>query len=460
MKTYALAALLMLSSAPALAQTGPDEVSLTVYNSNLALVSEQRSLDLARGEQVVELPGVSSQIQPTTANFFVEGVEILEQNFDYDLLSPSKLMEKHVGQFVDVIRTNPGNGNVSKERAKVLSVNNGVVVQIGNTIEVLRDDNLPTRVVFPQVPENLRAEPTLSIRVDSARGGAREANLSYLTGGMSWRADYVASFDEDAGELALQGWATLTNNTETTFTDASVAVVAGDVAGRQNPNRYNQYNSPRGNFNRAGTQGVDTERLGDNYLYPLPGEITVRASQTKQVGIVDADGLDAGKVYVFDTYGFNTNSNPQSVAVRIGFTNEGTALPTGTLRVYQKDAQERSQFVGEDQIGHIPAGSDMAVKIGEAFDLRVQPTITEDKRISRKVRDVSMRYRVTNASKTKRIVEVRQRMPRAYWSADYDVLSESQDHALDDAYTYIWKVEVPAEGEKLLEFTVRERSRW
>jgi len=347
--------------------------------------------------------------------------------------------------------------------AKVLSVNNGVVVQIGNTIEVLRDDNLPTRVVFPQVPENLRAEPTLSIRVDSERGGSRDATLSYLTGGMSWRADYVASFDEEAGGLALQGWATLTNNTETTFTDASVAVVAGDVAGRQNQNRYNQYGQygqPRGNMRRAGTQGVDTERLGDNYLYPLPGPITVRASQTKQVGIVDADGLPAGKIYVYDTYGFNTNSDPQGVNVRVAFTNEGTALPMGTLRVYQKDAQDRSQFVGEDQIGHIPGGSDMAVKIGEAFDLRVQPTVTEDKRISRRVRDVSMRYRVTNASKTDRVVEIRQRMPRAYWSAEYEMLEESQKHTLDDAYTYIWKVEVPAEGEKLLEYTVRERSRW
>ena len=465
---------LLLSAAlllPALAhaqttnQGGPEAVELTVYNNNLALVSETRALSLSGGAQAVELPGVSSRIQPTSAVFVADGVRIREQNFDFDLLSPEKLMEKAVGGFVEVVRTNPGNGRVSRERARVLSVNNGVVVEIDGRIEVLRDDDIPTRVVFPDVPENLRAEPTLSILLEAERGGRREAELSYLTEGMSWRSDYVASFDAEDSELDLQGWATLTNTTETTFADAKVAVVAGFVAGTQGPGQFGgqfrgqPFNGPRGSLQVAGTRDDGTERLGDNYLYPLPGAITVRANQTKQIGIVDAGGLAAEKVYEYRAFGFNTQGSPQPVDVRVAFSNTGAALPAGTLRVYEEDAEGTSRFVGEDVLTHVPAGSQLAVRIGEAFDVRVQPTVVEDKAISRRVRDVSMRYRVTNAAPEPRTVRIRQGVSRGSW-VDYEVLSESEAHSRPDAHAYLWEVEVPAEGEAVLEFALRERQRW
>ena len=447
---------------PAFAQSGPDELALTIYNGGTALVTDTRQLQLARGEQTVELPGVSSEIQPTTATFIASGVTIAEQNFDFDLLSPEKLMEKAVGSFVEVVRTNPGNGRVSRERAKVLSVNNGVVVEIDGRIEVLRDDDIPTRVVFPDVPENLRARPTLSILVDAQRGGRTRAELSYLTRGLDWSADYVAVFDEGGGTLDLQGWATLTNTTETTFEDADVAVVAGQVAGVQQTDRYgNPVFRPqprvRGSMIQAGTEGVDIERVGDTYLYPLPGEVTVRANQTKQVGIVDGEGLAAKKVYEFQTSGFNTMGNPQSADVRVEFTNSGVALPAGVLRVYGEDASGRSQFLGEDRLTHTPAGSDLAVKIGEAFDIRVQPTVTEDNRVSRRVRDVSMQFRVSNASPQPVTVNVVQRV--GSW-AEYEVLDESAEHTKRDAYTYVWPVRVAAEGDTTLTFSMRERSRY
>jgi len=457
-------------SLPAMAQVtkaAPTDIMMTVYNGDMALISDTRRVTLGTGEEVVELPGVSSQIRPTTATFIAPNIDILEQNFDFDLLSPEKLMEKAVGDFVEVVRTNPGNGRITRERAKVLSVNNGVVVEIDGRIEVLRDDDIPTRVVFPTVPPNLRADPTLSITLDSARPGARNANLSYLTGGLSWASDYVASFDEAAGTLDLQGWATLTNATETTFEDARIAVVAGDVAGvqQQQYDRYGNFNprfnpqfNQRGNIRGAGTEGSDQERIGDNLLYPLPGRITVRANQTKQVGIVDAAGLKAAKLYEYRARGYNTNTTPQAVDVRVGFSNTGAALPAGILRVYQRDASDRSQFIGEDRLDHTPGGSDLAVKIGEAFDIRVQPTVTEDKRISRRVRDVSMSYKLTNASKQPVTVQIRQGTSGRW--LDTEVLSESQDHREADAYTYLWDVRVPAEGEETLTFSLRERSRW
>ena len=446
-----------------------DELSMTIYGDGRALVEDTRNIAFSRGTQVIELPGVSSQIQAETATFVSDGLSINEQNFDFDLLTPEKLMEKAVGTYVEIIRTNPGTGRETRERAKVLSVNNGVVIQIGQKIEVLRDDDIPTRVIFDSVPVNLRADPTLSVDVDSARAGTREASLTYLTRGLNWRADYVAVFAEDDGQMDLQGWATLTNGTKTTFKDANVSVIAGTV-GNRNPSQYNQFNrggiNPRqmmGNVRNAGTEASPQERVGDNYLYTLPGKITVKSSQTKQVGIVDAQGVTAAKVYEYRAGGFQNMGNPVSADVRIAFANSragglGTALPQGIFRVYTKDKEGRSQFIGEDRIGHIPGGSDMSLKIGDAFDVKVKGTVASRRDISKKVSETQMVYEVTNATDKDTVVYLRQGLAGYY--TETEMMSESIAGERENAYSYLWKVPVKAEDETKLTFTVRETRRW
>ncbi|WP_371397335.1 DUF4139 domain-containing protein [Fretibacter rubidus] len=460
--------ILLLSTSLSLGEVAQaDELSLTIYNNSRALVSDSRDITFRSGQQTIELPGVSSMIQPETATFVASGLSINEQNFDFDLLSPEKLMEKAVGSFVEIIRTNPGTGRETRERAKVLSVNNGVVIQVGQKIEVLRDDDIPTRVVFDSVPTNLRANPTLSVNVNSQQSGTRDANLTYLTGGLDWRADYVAVFDEDVGKMDLQGWATLTNNTKTTFEDADVAVIAGtvDQAGQYGRNNFNPRNfNPRGgNMRGAGTQQSGQERVGDNYLYPLPGKITVKSNQTKQVGIVDAQGVDAKKVYEYRAYGFNNMNDPQSADVRIAFSNAretglGTALPAGIFRVYTKDNSGRSQFIGEDAIGHIPGGSSMALKIGDAFDVKVKSQVASNRETGRKTREIEMVYTVTNATDKDTTVFIRQNIGSSY--QETTILSENVESTREDAYTALWPVKVSAEGESTLRFKVRQKSRW
>ena len=458
-----VAASLMLA-APVFA----DELSMTIYGDGRALVEDARDISFKNGTQVIELPGVSSQIQAETATFVASGVGINEQNFDFDLLSPEKLMEKAVGTYVEIIRTNPGTGREKRDRAKVLSVNNGVVIQIGQKIEVLRDDDIPTRVIFDSVPVNLKADPTLSVEVESKRGGTREASLTYLTRGLNWRADYVAVFSEDDGQMDVQGWATLTNGTKTTFKDANVSVIAGSV-GNQN-NNYNQFNrggynprQNRGNVRNAGTEASPQERVGDNYLYPLPGKITVKSSQTKQVGIVDAQGVTAAKVYEYRAGGYNNTGNPVSADVRIAFANSragglGTALPQGIFRVYTKDQEGRSQFMGEDRIGHIPGGSDMSLKIGDAFDVKIQGTVASRRDISKKVSETEMVYEVTNATDKDTFVHIRQGLAGYY--TETEMMSESIEGERENAYSYLWKVPVKAQGETTLSFKVRETRRW
>ncbi|NNE57601.1 MAG: DUF4139 domain-containing protein [Hellea sp.] len=440
-----------------------DELALTIYGDGRALIEDNRRIRFSGGEEVVALPGVSSAILPQSVTVKADGMTIIEQNFDFDLLTPQKLMEKAVGQYVEIVKTNPATGEEYRETAKVLSVNNGVVIQVGDQIEVLRDDNIPTRVIFPKVPDNLRASPTLSLRVD-ARSGSRDANMTYISSGISWRADYVAVFNEDDKRMNLQGWATIDNTTNTTFHDAELSVVAGQVGNAQPRNQYNNYNRNVNQGQRSGgMEAGSAERIGDNYLYPLPGTTSLASKQKKQISFVDASNVKAEKVYEYYNWNFQTIEQPANVDSRIAFSNSkaggmGEALPAGTVRVYAEDKKGKAQFIGEDLIGHITAGSDISMKIGEAFDITVQPTLVKSTDISRRVRDYEMKYEVRNASGKEVSVNIYQSVYGRYY--DFQMLKESDDHVRKNDDTLKWTIDVPAEGEAVLTFKIRQTSKW
>ncbi|MDR3660991.1 MAG: DUF4139 domain-containing protein, partial [Mycobacterium sp.] len=381
-----------------------------------------------------------------------DGTSIVEQNFDYDLLTPSKLMEKAVGQQVTIVRTNPGTGAQVTETAMVLAANEGVVLKIGDRIEVLRDDGVPTRVIFDKVPENLRAQPTLSVTVDSDHAGARLAKLSYLTTGLSWKADYVALFDQPNGKLDLQGWVTLTNQSGTPFVDADTKLVAGNVqvAGNEVGGEDN------------GTEGVTAagaetntgpgKALGDFYIYSLPERTTIQPSQTKQVSFLDAQGVTAHRVYQWNAYDLISASEPAHAVVGVDFNNStggglGSGLPAGTVRIYQRDASGSPKFVGEAPIGHVPQGSELLLKMGEAFDVTVQPTLVAMTAVNSHRTRYSMSYVVRNAKSEAVTVELRQ---SGYWGRDTKVISESLTSRRIDAFTLGWSVPVPANGQTTL----------
>ena len=452
-----LSSALMLAPA-ASAQTGSSNLAVTIYNDNLALVQDTRQLSLPSGRSRQEFPNVSGQIQPETVTLGASDVSIVEQNFDFDLLSPGKLMEKAVGEEITLVRTNPATGAEERERARVLAVNNGVVLQIGNRIEVLRDDGLPVRVIFDKVPENLRARPTLSVTLNSGRGGARPVTLSYLTGGMGWKADYVTLFDEQRGLIDVQGWVTLTNQTGTTFDNADTLLVAGNV-GQQGQQQY--YDRPgrrmMGGYppppppppgNRPGTETPGREALGDFYLYPLKERTTIANQQTKQVSFLDVTGAAARRAFVFRNGWLQTQDQATSASSVLQFSSSrnaglGDALPAGTVRVYMKDARGNAQFVGENQIGHTPMGSDIAITTGEAFDVKVQPVMEQRERVNGSRWRTRMRYTLTNASPRAVAVDLIQ---SGLWG-DTRIADESQKSTRRSADEAMWRVNVPANGE-------------
>ncbi len=465
--------------------TAQGDVSVTIYNNGQALVQDIRQLQIAQGRSRIEFPDVSAQIRPETLSFNAAGAGIVEQNFDFDLLTPVKLMEKAIGQTITLIRTNPATGTETRERATVLSTAGGVVVKIGDRIEVLRDDGLPVRAVFDRVPPNLRARPTLSVTVDAQNGGSRPASIRYLTPGLGWSADYVALFDEPKGAIDMQGWVTLTNNTGTTFHNANTLLIAGS------PGQGSGRRSAPPGMVRPGTESAAREQVGDFYLYPISARTTIANAQTKQVSFLDVQGVSARRVYARTVNWLQNDGGPQPVSSSLSFATSraaglGDALPAGTVRFYQRDNQGTPQFIGESGIGHTPAGSELMLTTGNAFDIYLQAEVETRQKITssewerssryRVIKDgevvtqveserpveyyrTTMRYTMTNAkSDPVNIDLVQSGLDRGWWSHDFRIVSEDVLGEQLNLGSRKWVVPVPANGRR--EFRVTYEARY
>jgi hypothetical protein len=313
------------------------------------------------------------------------------------------------------------------------------------------------------------------VTVDAASAGAREARLTYLTGGLSWKADYVSIFDERTNRMDMQGWITLQNQSGVTYENAETRLVAGDVtgAGGGGPQPYDQRRyrgagipppppppPPRGGMVEAGTEsGQGGQTLGDYYIYPLPERTTIAQNQTKQVSFLDVKTAEARRAYLWRSYGFASMEQPQALDSVLEFSNAsgaglGAQLPAGIVRVYQRDVNGTPQFVGENQITHTPQGSAIAVKTGQAFDLTVQSTLVNEETANDfRTRRYDMRYVFRNARARPQTVTLWQ----SGMGASHRVLRESVRSRTVDTATRAWDVQVPANGEATLTFSVETR---
>jgi hypothetical protein len=452
---------LLTPEVPALA--AERDVSVTIYNDDLALVQDHRTVNLTGGRQRIEFQNVSARIRPETVSLAASELTILEQNFDFDLLTPAKLMEKAVGQEITLVRVNPATGAETREKALVLATNGGVVLRIGDRIESLRDDGLPVRVIFDKVPDNLRAKPTLSITVNGARSGSLPVTLSYLTPGLGWRADYVALFNEADSKIDVQGWVTLTNSSGTSYDDAKTLLVAGSPA-RADANG----NFPNGNFpyrptkrptlQSAGTESGTRERLADYYLYPLAERTTIANLQTKQVSFLDVHAVPAEHAYEYRNEWLGTTDMPQSAKSVYRFSTSahaglGDQLPAGILRFYMRDKRGDPQFIGESRIDHTPMGSTLSLAVGDAFDVKVKSTVEKRTLLAPFKWQSDMRYELTNALSQPVTVTVLQ---AGLWG-DTRIKAESQKSSRRSAEVAEWAVTVPANGKSELTASFESR---
>lgn len=433
------------------------DVAVTIYQNGQSLVQDSRQMNLPSGRSKQEFPDVSAQIRAETVTLTGPGIGIVEQNFDYDLLTPAKLMEKAVGQTVTLLRTNVATGVETRVRAKVLAANGGVVLQIGDSIEVLRDDGLPVRVIFDRVPPNLRARPTLSVTVES-KGGLTPTTLTYLTPGLGWTSDYVTLFDDAKQTIDVQGWVTLTNNTGTDYTNVDVLLVAGNPNQGGNRRMYQTPYSPStGTIDEAGTESNNRERLGDYYLYPLGERTTIANAQQKQVSFLDVKSAPARNTYEFNNGWLATNEAASASSVLKFSTSRsgglGDQLPAGTMRVYMRDKRGDPQFIGESRIEATPMGSAMSIRTGEAFDVKIKTVVEERTRISSNRWKTRMRYEITNARGNAVTVDLGQ---NGLWG-DVRISEQSQEGKRVSADRIEWSVPVPANGKATVTATFDSR---
>src|SRR5271169_1932116 len=427
-------------------------LSVTIYADDLALVTDHRDIDVKGGRQRIEFQDVSAEIRPETVSLTAADISIVEQNFDFDLLTPAKLMEKAVGKEVTIVRVNPATGAETRELAQVLATNGGVVLKIGQRIEVLRDDGLPVRVIFNKVPDNLRARPTLSVSIVGTHAGTRHATLSYLTPGLGWKADYVALYNESDGKIDVQGWVTLTNSSGTSYENAQTLLVAGSPAQADGGRPVNFRPQPRrSTLQEPGTESGSRERLGDYYLYPLAERTTIANLQTKQVSFLDVHGVPAEHGYEFRNRWLGTTETPQSAKNVYSFSSSahaglGDQLPAGILRFYMHDKRGDPQFIGESRIDHTPMGSTLSLATGDAFDVKVHAVVDKRTRLSAFDWQTDMHYELSNALPKAVVVKLIQ---DGLWG-DSSIKSESQKSTRHSADATEWAVTVPANGKTTL----------
>jgi len=470
--TLLLAALPSLLVAQETPTTLKDQKALavTIYNDNLALVKDTREVRLPRGEARLAFQEVSAQIRSETALLrnltHPKDFWVAEQNFDFDLLTPQKLLEKYVGEKVTIVRSVPNADGAGakelREEATVLATNNGTVLQFADRIET----SAPGRIVYAKVPANLRARPTLVISLNSGVEKAQQLELSYLTGGLSWRADYVANLSSDEKTLDLSGWVTLTNQSGAAYPNATLQLVAGDVnRARQRPERNLGGVAMMAKMEAAAPKMAE-ESLFEYHLYTLDRPTTLAVNQTKQVALLSASGVPVRKEYLLQgqnhyySGSYGDLGEKQKVGVFVEFDNKeasrlGMPLPKGIIRVYKRDSEGRAQFVGEDSVDHTPRNELVRLKLGDAFDVTARRKQSDFKSLGRQgkfgsVYESAFEVELKNAKKESVTVNLLEPMP-----GDWEVLQSSSPYTKEASGTARFKVAVPAEGSATLTYRVR-----
>ena len=445
------------------------EVAVTIYNEQLALVKDLRKIKLLEGFNRLAFREVSAQMRPETALLrsinHPDGFRLIEQNFDFDLLTPQKLLEKYVGKKVRVVKVHPTTGEERTEEAVVLSVNNGVVLRVDNRIET----GYPGRIIYDEVPANLRDRPTLVISLESGTRKEQDLQLSYLTGGLGWKADYVAELDESDSFVDLTGWVTLTNQSGATYTNAKLQLVAGDV------NQVQQAIQPRRReVMMSKSQAVQAapamveEGLFEYHLYTLQRPTTISNNQTKQVSLLSATKIPVTKEFLLrgQNYYYRGSYGKIGQKLKVGVfvefdnkeeSNLGMPLPKGVVRVYKNDKSGNAQFVGEDRIDHTPKNEEIRLKLGDAFDVTADKKQTNFKKATAigkysQAYVASFEIVLKNAKAEEVEVVVQEPIP-----GDWKMKEESHSHTKAAAGTAEWKIKVPAEGKTKLSYDVLVR---
>lgn len=441
-------------------QTG---VAVTVYNINLGLVKDLRTLRIPKGTGEVRFMDVASQIIPTSVSIksLIDplSLQVLEQNYEYDLLNPQKLLDKYVGKEVKLFYKNPYSEREEIVTATLLSNNGGPIFRIGDEITF----GHPGRLIFPGVPENLISKPTLVWLLQNSLSTAQEIEASYLTNGIHWRADYIVTLNDTDDKANLSGWVTIDNRSGTTYRNAKLKLVAGDVNRVKDEGEYRDKMLRTAEIAAKAAPQFQEQEFFEYHIYTLERAATIKDNQTKQIGLVNADSIPVRKELVYrgaayyyhNRYGDAMTNQKVEVFVEIENKKEqnlGIPLPKGTVRVYKYDTEKSLQFVGEDSIDHTPKDEKVKIKLGNAFDVVGTRKQTDWKKIASDTYEASFEILLRNHKKEDVVVKVIEPIP-----GDWTMISSSHAHAKTEAFTAEFTLPVPKDEETKLTYRVRMR---
>lgn len=438
-----------------------EELSVTVYNSNIGLVKDIRQARLLKGLTDLKFTGVAAQIMPQTVHIKSltdpSNLEVLEQNYEYDLFTPQKLLEKFVGKEIKVLKDG------IEIPITILSTNNGLVYRMGDRI-FTDHGAYPGQLIFPAIPENLIAKPTLVWLLENRLDRSQKVEATYLTQGINWKADYVMVLDKEDGAMDLTGWVTLDNKSGTGYRNAGLKLVAGDV------NRVLDEYGYRDGVRRleevaakASAPPFTEQAFFEYHLYSLQRPTTIKDNETKQVSLLTSNQVPVEKRFLY--YGaqnyyrtqFGTPVSNQKIGVYVEIANKkenrlGMPLPKGTVRVYKADSDGSLQFVGEDRIDHTPKDETIKIKMGEAFDLVAERKQTDWRKLASDLYEVAFEVNIRNHKDSPVIVNVIEPIP-----GDWEILKTSHDYKKVEAHTVQFDIPVKKDGEAKLAYRVRIR---
>ncbi|MBM4278518.1 MAG: DUF4139 domain-containing protein [Deltaproteobacteria bacterium] len=438
------------------------DVAITIYNSNIGLVKDTRLIDLKPGIHELKFMDVAGKIDPTTVHIksLLNGssLDVLEQNYEYDLLSPQKLLEKYVGQKVQLATINQETKKEEMVEATLLSTQGGNIFQIGDKIHIGHYG----RILLSKIPENLISQPTLVWMLESKLSRPQKVEASYLTSGINWKADYVAVLNKLDTMTDMTGWVTIDNRSGATYQNALLKLVAGDIHRVKGEMRMD-YARPMAAAKEV-SQQFKEESFFEYHLYTLDRRTTIKDNQTKQMSLLDANQVPVKKLFIFSGYPhyyysrYDQRTNKQKVGVFLELENTkknnlGMPLPKGTIRVYKEDKDGSLQFVGEDRIDHTPKDEKIKIKIGEAFDVVGERVQTEYKHLGWNLYEVAFEVSLRNHKKEDIKVLVEEPIP-----GDWEMLSNA--HSYEKLSANLIRFEVPVAKDKEVKVKYRIRFKY
>ncbi len=449
---------LLLSWIPGSGKSAESSVAVTIYNQDLGLVKDVRELEFQKGKSVIKFTDVAAQIDPTSVHFkpvdVADKVAILEQNYQYDLVSSTKILQKYIDKEIELFtKAGAPSGQDKSYKGQLLSYSqdNLTIKESDGAIRIVRLNEVRD-MYFPSLPEGLITKPTLVWLLDSQVSGKRKAEVSYLTSGINWHAEYVAVVDQLDQNLELAGWVSLDNRSGATYEEAKVKLIAGEVHRVREEMIPLRLGKGEAMEMAAGAPQFEEKPFFEYHLYTLLRPSTIKDNEIKQVSLFPTTNVKVKKIFTYDGA-----REEKSVKVEVEFKNSqaeglGMPLPKGKIRVYKADVDKSLEFVGEDLIDHTPKDEKVRVFLGNAFDIVGERKRTDFKQISTDVTEESYEIKLRNHKEEAVEVVV---VEHLYSYTNWEIIESNFKYEKKDAGTIEFKIPLAKDEEKILNYTVR-----